>query len=354
MQRTDRLIFWLCGLLLLSAFVYSISQILLPFVVALITAYFLNPSAAKMEKIGISRTIATAIITCSFFVIVITVAVLVIPVLYDQLRNFLHTIPTYIAYVNNKIIPEFSSLLNSIDPDAVEKAKDSVSGVSGYAITFLGKLVGNLWSSGVAIINLLSLFFITPIVTFYMLKDWKDIVAKVNEWLPPQYAGTIRTQIRLIDRTLSGYIRGQTHVCLILGVFYAVSLTAIGLEFSLFIGLASGFLLFIPYVGALFGFVVGMLVAFFQFGDVQHMSYVAAIFMIGQIMEGTVITPNLVGNKVGLHPVWIMFGLLSGGAMFGFIGVLAAVPVTAVIGVLARFFIGQYVAKIKGNVIADV
>ena len=229
----------------------------------------------------------------------------------------------------------------------LEKATGSVGSVSSYVVEFVGKLAANLWNSGVAILNLLSLFFITPVVTFYMLRDWNKITSKINSWLPPKYAATIRAQIVVIDRTLSGYIRGQTNVCLVMGTYYAIALSLTGLEFSLFIGLASGFLLFIPYVGALFGFLVGMLVAFFQFSDGVHLGMVAGIFLVGQVLEGVVMTPNLVGNKVGLHPVWIMFGLLAGGAMFGFLGILVAVPITAVVGVLARFFMAAYLAGIR-------
>ncbi len=350
MKNKDSFFFWLLSLCLLGLFIYSVGNILLPFIVAIIAAYFLNPAAYKIQKLGASRNVATIFITVSFFLAAIAAIALLAPVLYSQLLTFMHVIPSYVTYINENVLPVFSRLLQKIDPDTLEKAKDSIGGASGYTIKFLAKIAANLLDSGMAALNLFSLVFITPVVTFYMLRDWDKILAKLNSYLPVQYADTIRAQAKEIDFILAGYIRGQTHVCLIIGTFYAVALTLANLEFSIFIGFATGILLFIPYVGMLFGFAVGMLVAFFQFGDLTHLGIIAGIFVIGQILESFFITPNLVGNKVHLHPVWIMFALLAGGAMFGFVGVLIAVPVAAVIGVLARFFIGEYLANKNRNI----
>lgn len=339
MTHKDRILFWCAGSLAAGIFIYLVGSILLPFIVAIIAAYFLNPAADKMQKYGLSRTVATSLITVSFFCITITISALLAPIFYNQLLTFLHTIPSYVVYINENIIPEFSKLLAKIDPHAFEKAKDSIGDASGYTLKFLGGIVTNLLSSGMAALNLLSLIFITPIVTFYILRDWHIMLNTIDNALPKQYASTIRHLAKEIDHILAGYIRGQTHVCLIIGTFYAIALTIAGLEFSVFIGMATGLLLFVPYVGMLFGCTVGLLVAFFQFGDLQHVAIIAGIFLVGQIIEGMFITPNLVGNKVGLHPVWIMFGLLAGGAILGIAGVLIAVPVTAVMGVLARFLL---------------
>ena len=342
----DKLFFWIAAIAVIGFFVYSISNILLPFIVAFIAAYFLNPAANRMHKYGLSRTAATAIITSSFFAITISVAAFLAPVFYNQFLTFLHILPTYIAYVHKNILPEFSNILTKLDPNALEKAKDSMGDVSSYTLKFLGTIAANLVTSGMALVNVISLVFITPVVTFYILRDWHKILEKINSWLPPKYANRLLGLATEIDGILAGYVRGQTHVCLIVGVYYAIALTMLGLEFSLLIGFSTGILLFIPYVGTLFSFVMAILIAFFQFGDVQHIGIVAVIFLIGQVLESVFITPNLVGNKVQLHPVWIMFGLLAGGAMFGFTGVLLALPVTAVIGVLARAFISEYLKNV--------
>jgi len=349
MIKRDKVYLGVVGIFSIGFFVYSISSILLPFIVAFIAAYFLNPAAHRIQKLGLSRTMATGIITSSFFIVTISIAIFLAPVFYDQFLTFLHTIPTYITYINGNIVPEFTNILKRIDPHALDKAKDSIGDASGYTLKVLGSIAANLLTSGMAVLNLISLTFIAPIVTFYILRDWDKILKKINSWLPPKYAKVIRKQANEIDGILAGYIRGQTHVCFIVGTYYAVALTIAGLEFSLLIGFATGILLFIPYVGTLFGFAVAMLVAFFQFGDLQNLVVVASVFLVGQVLEGVFLTPNLVGNKVQLHPAWIMFGLLAGGAMFGFTGVLVAVPVTAVVGVLIRAFIREYLENGSGK-----
>ena len=185
---------------------------------------------------------------------------------------------------------------------------------------------------------------ITPIVTFYLLRDWDLLVARIDGWLPRRHVDVIREQMRLIDRSLSGFVRGQLMVCLMLGVFYAIGLTVVGLDFGLVIGLATGLVSFVPYFGMLAGFVVGIGVAVAQFGSWVPVALVAAVFVIGQFVEGNFVTPRVVGNRIGLHPVWLIFALLAGGALFGFTGLLLAVPVAAVLGVLVRFSLERYLA----------
>lgn len=347
MKFKDKLILWFVSLFLIGFFIYLVKSILLPFIVAIIAAYFLDPAADRLQKFGLSRLVATSAITTFFFSILITSVVLLSPIIYNQLVTFIDTVPEYVAYINNTITPALGKFISKVDSSTIEQAKDSMSNVSGYALKFIASIAANIWNSGMAIINLLSLIFVTPVVTFYMLRDWDKIISTINNLLPPKYAPIIRKEAKEINQVLSGYIRGQTHVCIILGIFYTILLTLAGLEFSLFIGLANGLLLFIPYVGALFGFSVGLTVAFFQFGYSMQLAVIAGIFLAGQMLESIFITPNLVGSSVGLHPAWIMFGLLAGGVTLGFVGVLIAVPATAVIGVLIRFFIREYLKDIK-------
>ena len=203
-------------------------------------------------------------------------------------------------------------------------------------------LVKGIWESGLALLNLLSLVFITPIVAFYLLRDWDRIIERVKNWLPRAYADDILEQARQIDETLAGFVRGQGLVCLILAVYYSVILSVVGLEFGLIVGIGAGLISFVPFVGAISGFVAGLGLAVFQFDSWAWVGVVAAIFVVGQVLEGNVLTPKLVGERVGLHPVWVIFGALAGGALFGFVGVLIAVPVTAVVGVLMRYALGQY------------
>lgn len=336
------LLFWLIGLVLFITFVALVQEILLPFVVAIITAYFLDPVADRLEKWGCSRFIATLTIVSVFFLSVIALSALLIPVLYEQSVSLIEKIPTYIVWMREKLAPMLNDYIDAVHIGPLEEANTALNNVSGTIITFVTKILTGLLQSTIAMVNIVLLIFITPIVTFYFLQDWDVMVDKIRSWLPPAFVPVISEQARLIDRALSGYIRGQTNVCLILGTFYAIGLTLLRLDFGLFIGLGAGILTFIPYVGILFGLVVGLVVAFFQFQDLLHMGLVLGVFVIGQFIEGNFITPKLVGNKVGLHPVWIIFGMLVGAALFDFVGVLLAVPVTAILGVLARFALSKY------------
>jgi predicted PurR-regulated permease PerM len=212
-------------------------------------------------------------------------------------------------------------------------------------LSWLGGLLVGLVSSGVALINLLSLLFITPLVAFYLLRDWPKITARIDHWLPKAEAKTVRAQLREIDRTLAGFARGQALVCLALAIFYAVTLTAAGLDFGVLVGLFAGLASFIPFLGAFGGGLLSIGLALIQFPTWSQVFVIAVIFVAGQIIEGYVLTPKLVGDRVGLHPVWIIFALMVGGALFGFLGLLLAVPAAAAAGVLVRFAIERYLAS---------
>ncbi len=343
LTRKEKSLFWLCIFALIIAFLTIISDILLPFIVGILVAYFLDPAADKLEKAGLSRTSATFVITLLFFFIIAISVAILLPILYDQSINLANKIPHYIEILQSEYGKKIDGLVSIIDPNAVDKAKEAATDLSGYILKFAGKMVTGVWESGVAFLNLLSLIFISPVVSFYLLRDWDKVMNKADNLLPREYSKTIREQLTLINETLAGYIRGQSNVCLLLGIFYAIGLSIVGLDFGLFIGLATGILAFIPFVGLFIGMATGIGVAYFQFGgDFQSIGMVVGVFVIGQFIEGNFVTPKLVGDKVGLHPVWIIFGLLAGGSLFGFTGILLAVPVTAVIGVLVRFMIDEY------------
>jgi predicted PurR-regulated permease PerM len=195
------------------------------------------------------------------------------------------------------------------------------------------------------LINLVSLLVITPVVAFYLLRDWDRIVIQIDSWLPRRYAETIREQVRAVDATLAGFLRGQGTVCLILAIYYGLGLSLAGLDFGLVIGLVAGLLSFVPYVGAIVGLLLSVGLALVQFDAWLPIAIVAAVFILGQVVEGNFLTPKLVGESVGLHPVWIIFALLAGGTLFGFVGLLLAIPAAAVIGVGVRFALDRYLVS---------
>lgn len=358
--------FWLAVAVVFFGFLYAVKAILLPFVVGMLVAYLLDPAADKLEAKGFSRLSATCVITVGFFTLLGLGLFSLTPLLVSQISGLFAMLPnlaeewqTHYASQWRWAIEQLglTTLLHNALPAAADTANTAssnssangdlgaVTQFSGAILSWAGEVVRNVLHSGFAVLNVLSLLLITPVVTFYLLKDWDRLVAKIDGLLPRPQLATIRTQMREVDRTLAGFVRGQLTVCLLLGGYYALGLSLLGLSFGVVIGLLTGVLTIIPYVGMLFGAGLGLVLAWFQWGEWGMLGAVLAVFVTGQFIEGNFVTPKLVGEKVGLHAVWIMFGMLSGGALFGFVGVLLAVPVTAVIGVWVRFALSQYLAS---------
>ncbi|MET0155870.1 MAG: AI-2E family transporter [Rickettsiales bacterium] len=324
------------------AFLIGVSEILFPFVVAIIAAYFLDPLADALERKGLSRRAAVSIITGAFFSTILLAGALVAPLAFRQLMELISALPDSFSELQRRLPERVADLIEKFDERFGKQAKDAMEGAAGGILSVGGKIAQKAWLSGMAFANMIALVFITPVVTFYMLKDWDKITAQAKDSIPARFRPEIVSCMNEIDETMSGYIRGQTYVCLILGVFYSVALTAVGLNYAVFIGFLTGMLCFLPYVGVSIGTVSGTILAYLQFSDWRHTLIVAGIFIFGQMLEGTFITPKLVGDKVKLHPVWIIFGMLAGGALFGFTGVLLAVPAAAAIGVIARRLYRRY------------
>jgi predicted PurR-regulated permease PerM len=342
MTGGQRLRFWLAGLFAFGLMLYLLRGVMLPFVAGMAIAYFLDPVADRMERLGLSRLTATAILTVGFFSVLIVAAVLLAPVIQTQLLDFAHRIPMVADSLMRRLAPLVTEISRHLSHDDVDRLRASASEYAGTAASWALQLVREVVTGSLAIVNLLSLMFITPIVTFYLLRDWDHMVAKVDSWLPRDHAATIRDQFREINRTLAGFMRGQATVCLAVGLLYSVALTAAGIDLGLMVGLLSGVLTFVPYLGHLFGLVTAVSIAVASSPDWSLPAMTAGIFVVGLAVEGNVLTPKLVGDQVGLHPVWILFSLLAGGALFGFVGVILGVPVAAAIGVLVRFALRRY------------
>ena len=343
MQRQT--VFWLLALAAFLAAVILLRGILLPFVLGMAAAYFLDPAADWLERRKLSRTLAATVLTIAFLFVVALFFVLLVPLLHAQLVGFAGRIPAYVEMLRGVAGDAFAIIQANLPDDAIARLREVAGGLAKATVSWLADLVSGIWSGGLALVNLLSLVVITPIVTFYLLRDWDRIVAAVDGWLPRDHADTIREQVKLVDDTMAGFVRGQGLVCLGLGTFYAVALSFAGLEFGVVVGLGTGLISFVPYFGMLVGLCASVGLAFAQFDSWQPIAIVAAIFAVGQIVEGNFATPKLVGERVGLHPVWIIFALLAGGALFGFLGVMLAVPAAATIGVLVRFLVSRYTAS---------
>jgi predicted PurR-regulated permease PerM len=343
--QVNRLRFWLIGLALLLVALYLLRGILMPFAAGMIIAYFLDPLADRLERLGASRLAATGLITIGFFIALVLLLVLILPLAQGQVGSFAGKVPGYVERLVTWAQPALRHAQRYLSPQDLERLRSALGDSAGTAMGWIGELLTGLLAGGAAVINALSLIFITPVVTFYMLRDWDRMVAKVDGWLPRAHVATIRAQAVEINRTLAGFLRGQASVCLLLAAYYGIGLTVVGLDVGLVLGLGVGLVAFVPYVGAISGFALGIVLALAQSHDWSLPGLVTLVFLGGQVLEGNFLTPKLVGDKVGLHPVWIIFALLAAGSLFGFLGILLAVPAAAVIGVLARFALARYLSS---------
>jgi predicted PurR-regulated permease PerM len=335
--------FWLLTLAAFIAFLMLFSSVLLPFIAGMALAYFLDPVADRLERIGLSRLMATILILVSFVVVFVLSLMIIIPVLVSQLNDFIERVPGYVTQLQTFIATSNASWLPDWVDGQMGTIRENFSRYLGEGVGFIGTLLEQIWNSGKALLDIASLLVITPVVAFYLLLDWDHMIEKVDSWVPRHQLGTVRQLATELDNTIAGFVRGQGSLCLILGIFYAVALSAAGLNFGLLIGFFTGMISFIPYVGSTVGLLLSLGVALVQFWpDFIWVGVIAAIFFLGQFIEGNILQPKLVGKSVGLHPVWLMFALFAFGALFGFVGVLVAVPAAAAIGVLVRFAISRY------------
>lgn len=335
-------LFWL-GLFVLFCYgIYVLRSVLLPFVAGIIIGYLLDPWVVKFTKMGMNRTLATCLVLVLLIIILVPALALLISVINEQVSRFVSVIPEYLSALAKKIEPYINDLQKNYPNFDAEKVKLYIRSNLASYLKFLGKLAQNIISGSFALANIISLLLITPVVAFYMLRDWDGFVLKIDSLLPRKNKKSIREQAKEIDRTLAGFIRGQLSVCVLLGSFYSLGLYFVGLELGVLVGFIAGLISFIPYIGSISGFVISMGIAFAQFDSIGPILQVVGVFAVGQFLEGNFLTPKLVGDSVGLHPVWIMFALLAGGVLLGFLGLMIAVPTAAVIGVLIRHAIRNY------------
>ncbi len=337
-----QLMFWLAAFVVFVLVLWLLSEILLPFVAGLAIAYLLTPVTDRIERLGVNRLAASFLIITLVVMGFVLLILLVAPILGSQLSSFIENIPGYVSKLQSLLSdpsrPWVQKLLGTgFSPD--KSIGDLVTQGVGWLTAFLK----SLWSGGRALVSLFSLIVVTPVVAFYLIYDWHRMIATVDGWIPLHQRETVRQLAREVDAAIAGFVRGQSAVCLILGSFYAVALTLSGLNFGLLIGLISGLITFIPYVGSMTGLILALGVAVAQFWpEYSSILTVLGIFLVGQFLEGNLLAPKLVGESVGLHPVWLIFALLAFGYLFGFVGLLVAVPLAATIGVLVRFALHRY------------
>lgn len=336
-------LFWIGAMAIFVLFLVVFSPVLLPFVAGMALAYFLDPVADRLERFGLSRLAATVVILLIFLVGLVVGLMIVIPILATQLADFIAKLPDYISQLQSLLANQNSQWLKryiGIDSSVI---RQNLSSLLQQGAGFLSTLLQSLWNSGKSLIDIAGLFVVTPVVAFYMLLDWDRMVDSIDSWVPRAQLHTVRRIATEMNAAVAGFVRGQGTLCLILGTYYAIGLTLTGLNFGLLIGFFAGIISFIPYVGSFVGLALAIGVALVQFWpDWIMICAVAFVFFFGQFVEGNILQPKLVGSSVGLHPVWLMFALFAFGSLFGFTGMLVAVPAAAAVGVLVRFALNSY------------
>ena len=334
----DQLRYWGVALAVFFVLLWFLGSVMLPFLVGGALAYFLDPVADRLERLGLSRVTATSVITLFAVLAVVLLVLAVIPTLIKQTTALINAAPEIAHRLQVFLVEKFPELTDSTSTIRQTLA-EIAAGIQARGAT----LVQGVLTSALGLISAVVFIVVVPVVTFYMLMDWDHMVARIDHMLPRDHAPVIRRLGAEINAALSAFVRGQLTVCVLLGSFYSAALMLAGLQFGLVVGAIAGAITFIPYVGSLVGGALAIGLALFQFwGDWLSIGIIAAIFALGQFLEGNVLTPKLVGKSVGLHPVWLMFALSVFGALFGFVGMLVAVPVAAALGVLTRFAIAQY------------
>lgn len=333
---------WIGLVVAFGASLYFLQGILMPFLTGLLVAYAMNPAVRNFEKWGVSRGIGSGFMIISFFLVIALLLFIAVPFIQTELLRLASRVPQYGERIVTALEPLLEDLSHYIKPPDMERLRVLASSYLGDVVTWGIKLLARILTNSLALANLLSLIVITPFVAFYCLRDWNLIVSTVDRWLPRPYEPTLRRIFTDINTTIGGFAKGQALVCLVVGTYYSIALTLADLDFSIVVGMVIGVIAFIPYIGALVGFMLSIGIALAQFTDWASVGVVAGIFVVGQSLEAYFLIPYFVGNRVGLHPVWVLFALLAGGALYGFIGILFALPIGAALGVLVRYLREAY------------
>jgi predicted PurR-regulated permease PerM len=340
--RGYRLLFWLGFLLIVIIALGMVQSILLPFAAGVVLAFILSPAVGRLERWGIRRSLAAFAVLLVFLIGVVLVFVVLVPLIQNQVVQLIARVPSLIAFLQEQNKWAMGLLQQQLPQDQMDKLQELIDSKLAEAVAWVATLFQNLITSSIAVLNIVSLVVIAPIVTFLLMRDWESIVTLVDDLVPRQSLATVRAQARAVSDTLVGFVHGQALVCLILAIYYGTTLSFARLDSGLALGLLIGVLAVIPILGATLGFVLALGLAATQYGTWTAILTVVAIFAVGQVIEGNFLTPKLVGDRIRLHPVWVIFALFAGASLFGFVGVLFAVPAAAVIGVLVRFAVSRY------------
>lgn len=334
--------------LLLTAlilFAYTVRDILAPFIFAALFAYFLDPLVTHMERFKLNRAISSLLLILMMVFWIGFGFFVFIPELVSQITSLNNYIPSITQFLYDKVVQKLLSFTSEFDQNISDQIKDSFHDIYFISFKYILQYFKKLLSSTDSVFNIISFLFVTPIITFYLLRDWPTCVSAMKKSDLTNSNKEVKSLFNDINLALSGYLRGQINVCILMVAFYSISYVIFELNHGLLLGVMTGFLIVIPYLGPLLSNLTTLIVALFQFGSASALIPFLAIMMVGQVTEGAFITPKLVGDKIGLHPVWIFFAIFSGASLFGFWGVMLAVPTAAIIRVIWIFYCKHYLPR---------
>lgn len=351
--------FWLITAVVFAGLLWLFSGMLLPFVLGMAVAYFLDPLVRRMRVLRLSRGMASLLVLLSFIGILAGLSVVLVPLIRVQIDEFLTTLPGDFDALQQQFWPRIKDTLVHIPGLDTEKLQSGLTAYGGDAMKFFGRVLGHVLTGSMALLDILALFLVTPIVAFYMMRDWPLLVQRLDSLIPPHLAPNIHRVLGKIDQMIAGFIRGQATVSLCLAALYSIGLSLVGLKYGMVIGLVGGLLSFIPIVGSVCALTTAMIVACMQFTAPGSILAVVAVFAVIFTFDSNFMTPKLVGDRVGLHPLWIMFAILAGGKLCGFLGVVLAVPTAGTVAILlgvgldyyrrSRFFDGRLNPNLAGG-----
>lgn len=339
----SKIIFWGIFAVIVIALLLLLGSVLVPFAISCIIAYILQPLiTATSSRYKISRTFISSVVFIIFISIFLVLLIGLLPSIYQQIALLVSKIPTYKNYIQTEIVPVIVTKVNLIDPAIGDKIKNSMQSLIGTIFSIITLLTNNIWLYAVATLNKLAMLLLVPIILFYFLRDWPKMINSLESLLPLQEKSKVRKILFSINKLLSAYIRGQLNICLLLACFYSIALSIIVIDLSLLIGILSGILIIIPFIGTLISFSLAIIIGYFSFGMQIELVYIILLYVTGNIIESYILTPNIIGDKIGLHPLWIMFSVFASGALFGFIGIFFAIPIAGIIKVLFLAGIEKY------------
>jgi len=346
-------IFWLLFIGLFISGFMLISEAIKPFFIAFIISYLLQPAIDFIAaKFKLSSKLSSIVVYLIFLSIFFIALIMLVPVIYGQISTFINNIPKYKNYFQAEILPPVMTKIYAVEPNIADKIRDSLSNFINSIFTILGSLANNFWHYTIITINIFVLFLLIPIILFYFLRDWTKIIENMKSLLPIKSRHKILEILSAINNLLAAYIRGQLNICLLLSIYYSISFSVIGIDLALLLGILTGFLVIIPFIGTIISFILTLTVGYLAFGATTKLLYIILIYLVGNICESYILTPKIIGDKIGLHPLWIIFSIFACGSLFGFIGIFFAIPIAGITKILffnlIKFYKSSKFYRIEG------